>query len=59
MTCFDNTCDRCGVTVTDENWGVVLCDDWGDLERHDDVLLCAGCRDDFEDWLEDISNKHN
>lgn len=52
MTDFDNTCDRCEVTVTAENWGATLCDDWVGLERHDDVHLCENCRGDLEGWLE-------
>ena len=52
MTHFDDTCDRCRVTVTKDNWGTILYDDGVGLERHDDVYLCEDCREDLEDWLE-------
>lgn len=45
-------CDRCEGEVTEDNWGATLYDDGVGLRRHDGVVLCEGCRDDFENWLE-------
>lgn len=48
-------CMRCGIDVSDENWGTTLYDDGAGLTRHDDVLFCDECRDDFEEWVESTS----